>query len=75
MTAAHPGQDTSGLLAVLPFETIGGDTGQRYFSAGMTEEIAGQLSKLSALRVVSASATDPTSDFLTGFPGWIESSG
>ena len=57
--AAHPGQDTSGLLAVLPFETIGGDTGQRYFSAGMTEEIAGQLSKLSALRVVSASATEP----------------
>ena len=58
-SGGHPGQDTSGLLAVLPFETIGSDTGQRYFTAGMTEEIAGQLSKLSALRVVSASATEP----------------
>ena len=58
-SANHPAQDTSGLLAVLPFETIGGDTGQRYFTAGMTEEIAGQLSKLSALRVVSATATQP----------------
>jgi TolB-like protein len=55
----HPGPDTTGLLAVLPFETIGGDTGQRYFTAGMTEEIAGQLSKMSALRVVSATATEP----------------
>ena len=57
--AGHPGRDTAGLLAVLPFETIGGDTGQRYFTAGMTEEIAGQLSKMSALRVVSATATEP----------------
>ncbi|HUQ14489.1 MAG TPA: protein kinase [Gemmatimonadales bacterium] len=56
--AGHPGQDTTGLLAVLPFETIGGDTGQRYFTAGMTEEIAGQLSKMSALRLVSATATE-----------------
>jgi eukaryotic-like serine/threonine-protein kinase len=56
---AHPAQDTSGLLAVLPFETIGGDTGQRSFTAGMTEEIAGQLSKVSALRLVSATATEP----------------
>jgi TolB-like protein/Tfp pilus assembly protein PilF len=56
---APPAQDTSGLLAVLPFETIGGDSGQRYFTAGMTEEIAGQLSKLSALRLVSATATEP----------------
>jgi TolB-like protein/tetratricopeptide (TPR) repeat protein len=58
-SVGHLGQDTSGLLAVLPFETIGEDTGQRYFTAGMTEEIAGQLSKLSALRVVSATATEP----------------
>jgi serine/threonine-protein kinase len=57
--AAHPVGDTIGLLAVLPFESIGGDTGQQYFTAGMTEEIAGQLSKLSALRLVSASATEP----------------
>jgi serine/threonine-protein kinase len=54
-----PALDTAGLLAVLPFETIGGDTSQRYFTAGMTEEIAGQLSKMSALRVLSATATEP----------------
>jgi eukaryotic-like serine/threonine-protein kinase len=41
------------LVAVLPLETIGNDTSQRYFTAGMTEEIAGQLSKLGGLRVVS----------------------
>jgi eukaryotic-like serine/threonine-protein kinase len=58
----YPRKETSGLLAVLPFETIGGDTAQRYFSAGMTEEIAGQLSKVSALRVLSRTATDPYRD-------------
>jgi eukaryotic-like serine/threonine-protein kinase len=57
--ARAPVADTAGLLAVLPFESIGGDTSQRYFTAGMTEEIAGQLSKLSALRLVSATATEP----------------
>ena len=57
--AAPPARDSIGLLAVLPFENIGGDTGQRYFTAGMTEEIAGQLSKLSSLRLVSATATEP----------------
>jgi TolB-like protein len=57
--ARAPVADTTGLLAVLPFESIGGDTSQQYFTAGMTEEIAGQLSKLSALRLVSATATEP----------------
>jgi serine/threonine-protein kinase len=47
------------LLAVLPFESIGTDTAQRYFTAGMTEEITGQLSKVSALRVLSRAATEP----------------
>jgi eukaryotic-like serine/threonine-protein kinase len=47
------------LLAVLPFEAIGTDTAQRYFTAGMTEEITGQLSKVSALRVLSRAATEP----------------
>src|SRR5215213_8327169 len=41
------------LVAVLPLETIGADTSQRYFTAGMTEEIAGQLSRVGGLRVVS----------------------
>src|SRR6185436_16884412 len=38
------------LLAVLPFETITGGGTPGYFSAGMTDEITGQLSKVSALR-------------------------
>jgi TolB-like protein len=46
------------LLAVLPFEAIGTDTAQGYFTAGMTEEITGQLSKVSALRVLSRAATE-----------------
>ena len=57
--APAPAADTTGLLAVLPFESIGGDTSQQYFTAGMTEEIAGQLSKVSSLRLVSATATEP----------------
>ena len=55
--ATHPAAPR--LLAVLPFESIGTDTAQRYFTAGMTEEITGQLSKISALRVLSRAATDP----------------
>jgi serine/threonine-protein kinase len=42
------------LIAVFPFKTIGDDTSQQYFTAGMTEEITGQLSRLEALRVVGS---------------------
>jgi TolB-like protein len=57
--SASARRDMPSLLAVLPFESIGTDTAQRYFTAGMTEEITGQLSKVSALRVLSRAATEP----------------
>jgi serine/threonine-protein kinase len=50
------------IITVLPFQPIGGDTGQRYFTAGMTEEITGQLSRLSSLRVVSSAVAQGYGD-------------
>src|SRR5437773_5668380 len=52
VAAAKPADDPRRLLAVLPFENITRDGKPGYFGAGMTEEVTGQLSKLSALRVV-----------------------
>jgi TolB-like protein/Flp pilus assembly protein TadD len=46
------------VIAVLPFKNISADATQAYFSAGMTEEIRSQLSKISAFRLLSASAVD-----------------
>jgi adenylate cyclase len=40
-------------ICVLPFANIGGDPEQDYFSAGVTEDIIIDLSKLSSLTVVS----------------------
>ncbi|MEO8030495.1 MAG: protein kinase [Gemmatimonadota bacterium] len=45
------------VVAVLPFRNISQDTGQRYFSAGMTEEITNQLARVAALRVLGRAAT------------------
>jgi eukaryotic-like serine/threonine-protein kinase len=45
------------VVAVLPFRNISHDTAQQYFSAGMTEEIATQLSRVAALRVLGRAAT------------------
>jgi eukaryotic-like serine/threonine-protein kinase len=47
---------TRRVLAVLPFENISSDRSQDYFSAGVTEEISGQLSKLASLQVLSRTA-------------------
>ncbi|HYG97795.1 MAG TPA: protein kinase [Terriglobales bacterium] len=44
------------VLAVFPFENISPDQSQEYFSAGITEEIRGQLCKLSSLQVLSKTA-------------------
>jgi TolB-like protein/tRNA A-37 threonylcarbamoyl transferase component Bud32/Flp pilus assembly protein TadD len=49
--------DNLRVVAVLPFRNISQDTAQRYFSAGMTEEIATQLSRVAALRVLGRAAT------------------
>ena len=53
----RPGAPPSRTIAVLPFRNISQDTAQQYFSAGMTEEIATQLSRVSALHVLGSSAT------------------
>jgi serine/threonine-protein kinase len=52
----EPGDDLR-VVAVLPFRNISQDTAQQYFSAGMTEEIANQLSRVAALRVLGRAAT------------------
>jgi TolB-like protein/DNA-binding winged helix-turn-helix (wHTH) protein len=42
-----------GSLAVLPLENLSGDASQDYFADAMTEELITELSRISALRVVS----------------------
>ena len=44
------------VVAVLPFQDLTGDASRAYFAAGVTEEIRGQLTKVSALRLLSRSA-------------------
>jgi TolB-like protein len=43
-------------IAVLPFDNYSPDPADAYFASGMTEEITSQLSRVSALRVVSRTA-------------------
>jgi serine/threonine protein kinase/tetratricopeptide (TPR) repeat protein len=50
------------VVAVLPFRNLSQDGSQSVFSEGMTDEIRGQLSKISALRVLSRSAVDRFGD-------------
>src|SRR6185503_8817666 len=47
--AAGPGERV--MLAVLPFANLTGDTGQEYFSDGLTEEMIGRLGSLSPQRL------------------------
>ncbi len=44
-------------LAVLPFQNLSGDPSQDYFADGMTEELIGQLSRISGLRVISRTSS------------------
>ena len=39
------------MMAVLPFENLSGDTGEDYFSDGMTEEMIARLGRLQPLRL------------------------
>jgi TolB-like protein len=50
------------LLAVRPFRSLSDDAQQAYFAAGMTEEIRGQLSQLSSLRILSRNGLDGYQD-------------
>ena len=40
-------------LAVLPLENLSGDPSKEYFSDGMTDELIGELARISSLRVIS----------------------
>ncbi len=43
-------------IAVLPFENIGGDPGQEYFSDGISEELLNLLAQIPELTVISRSS-------------------
>jgi serine/threonine-protein kinase len=40
-------------VAVLPFDNLSGDSSNEYFSAGITDEIIGQLAQVESLKVIS----------------------
>jgi eukaryotic-like serine/threonine-protein kinase len=66
-TIAGRGDDTVAaerrrVIAVLPFRDLTGDPERAYFASGVTDEIRGQLVRVSALRVVSRSAAQRYGD-------------
>jgi serine/threonine-protein kinase len=44
-------------VAVLPFQSLSGDTANEYFSDGMTEELVATLARMHVLRIPSRAAT------------------
>ena len=57
-TRAPAADGTAPLVAVRGFRNLSQDPAQSFFSEGVTDEIRGQLSKISALRVLSRSAVE-----------------
>ncbi len=55
-TAVAPSDVGRPLVAVRAFRNLSADAAQSYFAAGMSEEISGQLSQLSGLRLLSRAA-------------------
>ncbi|MBI3110221.1 MAG: protein kinase, partial [Ignavibacteriales bacterium] len=53
LTNLQPTREKFESLAVLPLENMGRDPDQEYFADGMTEALITELSKISALRVIS----------------------
>jgi serine/threonine-protein kinase len=49
-------------VVVRPFQTLSTDASLGYFAAGVTEEIRGQLSQISSLRLLSRNALDSVKD-------------
>jgi TolB-like protein/Flp pilus assembly protein TadD len=67
-STAREAFDPKRVLAVLPFRNLAGDGGSSdFFAAGITEEILGQLSRLSALRVLARNSTAGYDDAADGF--------
>lgn len=52
------------LIAVRPFRNLSADSQQAYFAAGVTEEIRGQLSQVSALRILGSAGLEGYGDDL-----------
>jgi len=46
-------------LAVLPFESMGGDTANSYFAEGMAEEVATALAKVPGLQLAGRNSANP----------------
>jgi TolB-like protein/DNA-binding winged helix-turn-helix (wHTH) protein/Flp pilus assembly protein TadD len=44
-------------VAVLPLENLSGDASQEYFSDGLTDELIGELARISSLRVISRTSS------------------
>jgi TolB-like protein len=61
-SSATPAEPERPLLVVRPFRSLSPDQEQGYFAAGMTEEIRGQLSQVSSLRLLSRNALDGYDD-------------
>ena len=59
---APPAEVERPLLAVRPFRSLSPDPQQGYFAEGITEEIRGQLSQISALRLLSRNGLDSYKD-------------
>jgi serine/threonine protein kinase/Flp pilus assembly protein TadD len=54
-------------IAVLPFDNIGGDAGNVYFSQGIQDEVLTHLAQISGLKVISRRATAAFSSRPDGF--------
>ncbi len=67
--------DQKYVVAVLPFENLSADSARSYFAAGMTEEITGQLSRLSALRVLGRNTLTSYTDATDRIPRMVKDLG
>lgn len=50
----QPARPPAKSLAVLPFESVGGDTANAYFAEGLSDEVTTALSRVEGLRVVAS---------------------
>ena len=67
--------DQKYVVAVMPFEYWSADSARSYFATGMTEEITGQLSRLSALRVLDRNALTSYTEATDRIPRMVKDLG